>query len=118
MTQEGAKKHKDVIKAFCEGKQIQYYSETNERWTDILAPEFVFRTEYRVKPEPKLVPFDYSDAEKLIGKSVRHKDGKFVAVIINVSEDSICVGTLNRSFETLLRFYTFLDGSLCGKVVE
>lgn len=43
--------HKDVIIAFLEGKDVQYFSRKTLEWEDIDAPLFSVETEYRVKPE-------------------------------------------------------------------
>lgn len=52
MNKEGAKKHLEVIKAFAEGKQIQYSHCGSGPWLDISSPVFWPEHEYRVKPEP------------------------------------------------------------------
>ena len=44
-------KHKDVIIAFLEGKDVQYFSKTVEAWVDTTEPLFKAETEYRVKPK-------------------------------------------------------------------
>lgn len=44
-------KHKDVIIAFLEGKDVQYFSKNREAWVDTTEPLFKITMEYRVKPE-------------------------------------------------------------------
>lgn len=53
MTREGAIKHAEIIKAFVEGKTIQFWQLTRESWIDIENPTFDEDVRYRVKPEPR-----------------------------------------------------------------
>ncbi len=53
---EGFKKHKDIILAYIEGADIEYYNPTVKMWTEINEPGFFKTTKYRVKmvtPEKK-----------------------------------------------------------------
>jgi hypothetical protein len=52
MNREGLIKHWEIVKAYKEGKQIQYYSHTKNKWVDESNPEFFENLDYRVKPEP------------------------------------------------------------------
>ena len=48
-------KHADVIKAFADGKQIQFRYYNNQEWLDWdsdTCPTFLEYYQYRVKPEP------------------------------------------------------------------
>ena len=75
--------------------------------------------EYRIKPKSELIPFDFTDAEKLIGKVVKHKEGfSCVAVLLECNLQHICIGNDFEIYEVLLQDYTFLDGSPCGKLKE
>lgn len=48
-------KHCDIIKAWAEGDQIQYFSYANSGWVDLADyPIWDTRGEYRIKPEPDL----------------------------------------------------------------
>jgi len=73
---------------------------------------------YRIKPQPKLIPFDFSDAEKLIGKAVKRKSIEDESWMI-MSASSLTVRLFDEGrtdYKFLLNNYTFLDGSPCGKV--
>lgn len=107
-----------VMQAFVDGRQIEYYHTTKKSWIETSDPSWNWSlTDYRVKEEskqPKYVPFTFEDAEHLIGKPVKHKKDSWVEIITycNKNETSSCM------YEDLLRDYTFLDGSPCGKLKE
>lgn len=46
-------KHYDLIVAWAEGKQIQYYNAGCSNWHDIEHPNWGENTQYRIKPESK-----------------------------------------------------------------
>lgn len=112
-------KHAEFIKAFADGRDVEYYSESHKRW--ILVDDIVLFNldiEFRIKPEPKLIPFDFSYAEQLIGKVVKGKDTGRVILITEVSPIGVVVESANITFDFFLEKYTFLDGSPCGKEQE
>lgn len=117
MTRAELKKHWDVIKAYKEGKEIQYLNDNNV-WKDVDNPGFFTHYEYRIKPGLEYVPFDFSDAEYLIGKVVVPKDKKNITMILAVNNGLILTGYTWRDYKTLFDDYTFLDGSICGKIKE
>lgn len=110
-SKEQLKMHWKEIQAWADGKQIQYRIDDDCEWNDINDPAFFPDYEYRVKPEPILIPFDYSDAKFLIGKAIKHKTLNYVELIKFISDKFVC----DISFDNLLEYYTFLDGSPCGK---
>ena len=50
MTRESAIKHKEVIKAFIEGKDIEVMHEEDTIWSPDETPTFAYIHKYRVKP--------------------------------------------------------------------
>lgn len=46
-------KHYDLIVAWAEGKQIQYYEDLLSDWRDIDHPNWFENHQYRIKPESK-----------------------------------------------------------------
>jgi len=116
MTRECAKKWEKEIQAYADGKTIQAFF--NKEWKDNEEPAFLDCYEYRIKPEPKLIPYDFSDAEKLIGKVVKNKNDTYKCIIISVSKDCVYMNNNTYSFRELLENNTYLDGSPCGKVVD
>ena len=55
MTREEAKELLPIIKAFAEGKSVQFSDEGN--WCKTENPAFASGTMYRIKPEQKYRPF-------------------------------------------------------------
>lgn len=45
------RKHSNIIKAWADGHDIQYYAEDIKDWIDIKDPGFYDGTKYRVKPK-------------------------------------------------------------------
>lgn len=54
MTQAGAKKHSEVIYAFCDGETIQWRNRVDGEWYDDDKPSFSEQYEYRKKPKPRV----------------------------------------------------------------
>jgi hypothetical protein len=110
-------RHKAVILAFLEGREVQYQMTSGE-WVDDDSPTFLEISDYRIKPQPQLIPFDFSHAEMLIGKAVRNKDGKIVCVITDLTKSTVWMSNECKTYDELLSDYTFLDGTPCGKEVQ
>lgn len=63
VNREEAKKYLPLIEAYCKGKTIQCKGMNG--WFDVLNPDFNSAPEaYRVKPEPKYVPYNADTFEK------------------------------------------------------
>ena len=123
MTKELALKYSEVLKAYGEGKTIQAKSIMNNKWLDVTEPMFdFFRSEYRIKPEPKYVPFTFEDSKLFRDKWVYLKAQKTLTRIIHITDDSIRSVTIGTgddlSYSELLSLCTFEDGFPCGKLVE
>lgn len=95
LVKEDLKKWWKEIEAWVDGKKIQYRIHDESDWQDIDNPGFFTDTEYRVKPESEFVPFDYSDAEFLIGKTVKAKDGSLMGMVTWVGEITVVRVTEN-----------------------
>lgn len=113
MTREHVIKHWNEIQAFKDGKEIEM-RRNGEEWKLNRNPMFANDFEYRIKPEPELIPFDFSDAAFLIGKAVKHKTLNYVELIKFISDKFVG----DSSFNDLLKYYTFLDGAACGKIKQ
>lgn len=62
MTREEAKKLLPIIKAYSEGKKIEYFVDTKNDWDLITDPTFDDEpSKYRIKTEPKYRPFKNAD---------------------------------------------------------
>ena len=117
MKKEKAKKLSEILKAYSEGQTIQILK--NNEWVDVVGE--LYNTMYsfetlRIKPESRLVPFTFED--NLVGKIILTKGYK--TMILSQHETGIL--TVNTSFlidyDRLLNYYTFEDGSPCGRYVE
>lgn len=114
MTREGAIKHRDVILAYADGADIEYYDYGT--WRDTPAPQFDPRTEYRVKPKEEIIPMDFSDAERLISRNLRNKSRNFISTITAVDNEGAWINGSYSLFSELFKYYEFLDGSPIGKL--
>jgi hypothetical protein len=109
-------RHKEVILAYLEGKDVQI--KITNGWTEASEPSFNEGTDYRIKPQPQLIPFDFSDAEMLIGRAVKSKDGEIVSVITDLTRNTVWMSNACKNYDELLSNYTFLYGEPCGKEVQ
>lgn len=114
---ENARKSIDIAEAILQGKEIE--SKFGDTWIDCRDPLIGIAAAFiRVKPETKLVPFNFSDAESLIGKSVKLRDGSTFKTITFLNEQIVAFGGFECDYADLFKRYTFLDGSPCGKIKE
>lgn len=93
MTKQDAGKFWPIIKAYSEGKAVQF-NRMPGGWNDIDNPDFGGYVEsYRIKPEPKYVPFTFSDYSLLIGKFIKSKSihDPAIEIIIKVSRQGVTV---------------------------
>ena len=56
-------KHAELIKAWADGAEIEFWSKGLEKWVADLKPDWLTCCEYRVKPKPKpdVVLYAYSN---------------------------------------------------------
>lgn len=118
MTRERAKELLPIIQAYAEGKEIEYRKLIRrcENWYEITKPTWNDTTEYRIKPEPKYVPFTRND--DLLGERIENKFTHAVFMISGVTNEHIYVGPSFITYGELFNDYIFVDGSPCGKVVS
>lgn len=114
-----------IIKAFSEGKEIQYKS--NGSWYSAEDIVFIGETQrFRIKPEPKYRPF--KDAEECWAEMQKHqpfgwvkdkKDGYYVLITAVDNGDYMSLsGNSGWSFYSLMKDYTFTDDIPFGIKVE
>lgn len=110
-TKEEVKNFLPIMKAYIEGKQIQYLFD-DEGWRDVKNPQFTdHSSKYRIKPETKYRPFKNADEcleeiqkHQPIGWIKNDKDAYFSLTFIDNKTD------LNYQFYT----YKFVDGTPFG----
>lgn len=104
----------DVEMAYLEGSEIEYYHAGNKAWEPATPPLFDwYTTMYRVKPQPKMVPLDFTD--QLVGKVIVHNKTGTRYSIVRQTEDAISTWSHSIDYDDLMTDYTFLDGTICGK---
>ena len=127
MTREEAKELLPIIKAFADGKHIQWRNHC-KNWIDIderdgLNTEFPLSV-YRIKPEPKYRPF--KSQEECWNEMLKHQPFGWVknietgdlCNISNIYESEGCskvfLDTCAYTFSSLLNEFTFIDGTPFG----
>jgi hypothetical protein len=95
-------KHAELIKAWADGAEIQVFLSSENVWIDDNHPDWYFNSQYRIKPQPKIVKayMHYGHIEYLIEKS------DFKGQLVNQ-----CLFSTNNDMLKHLEF-TFTDGKL------
>ena len=113
-------KHKycELIKQWADGAKVQYlYFDGNINvWIDTNCPSWEPKFQFRIKPEPKYVPFTYETAlaNSLQKKAIRYKGSTEVVTILAFNTEYVFILDFTRPYKYLLEHYEFLDGSPCG----
>ena len=129
MTREEAKQLLPIIQAFAEGKAIESRCIKGYKslWYDDEDPSFDNDLEYRLKTEPKYLPF--ANAEECFAEMQKHqplgwvkdkKDGHYV-LITGVDDDTCGMsldGNAAWSLSGIMDLFTFADGVPFGVKVE
>ena len=134
MTREEAKELMPVIKAFAEGKEIQYRNSFNE-WIDIKKNEGLsfIKTplDYRIKPESKYRPFKAQEEcwnemlkHQPFGwlKSIRKQEKVHIGRVFEVKDFVLITLSINEGINNNSSYffneYTFADGTPFGIMEE
>lgn len=122
MTRDNAKALLPIIKAYSEGKIIQYRNKTFDIpvWTDVKICSFSEdASEYRIKLGPRYRPFN--DAEECWNEMLKHQPFGWIKAIgfnhyenIYGIKDKVEMNNYNLSYEDALHYYTFADGTPFG----
>ena len=129
-TREEVQKMLPIIKAYAEGKTIQFRAYDEDEWRDVkeLALNGSITGEYRIKPEPKYRPFKTQEEcwnEMLKHQpfgSLKSKDNEYFCLIGSVNKNvtitlAIEPGT-DYSCNYLFEHYIFSDGTPFGMIEE
>lgn len=114
-----------IIKAFSEGKEIQYKS--NGSWYSAEDIVFIGETQrFRIKPEPKYRPF--KDAEECWQEMQKHQpfgwvkskeDESRALITLIINERDIFINSIGGStMYELMEKFTFADGAVFGILEE
>lgn len=134
MTKEEARNFYPILQAFAEGKVIETRTDpstlkrkdTPNGWAEMKEIEYRNNTEYRIKPEVKFRPF--ANVEECWTEMKKHqpfgwvrdkKDGYYVLITAVDNGDYMSLsGNSGWSFYSLMKDYTFADGTPFGVKVE
>ena len=116
MNKERAKELLPIIEAFVNGKVIEYLFVGE--WRVATCPDWTPGVKYRIKQEPKLVPFTFEDKELLVDKWVVEKGYTAIDKIIRIANDGVLAGNKAITYSKLFHSYEFSDGSPCGKYIN
>lgn len=116
-----------IIKAFCEGKQIQFLFDEWKDVDEIGIREFLENPElYRIKPETKYRPF--KDAEECWKEMMKHqpfgwvmlKDTESGYYMLKGIASQVVIGFNETpfSYKKVFEDYVFADGTPFGVKVE
>ena len=128
MTREEAKELMPIMRAFAEGKTIEY-RELGGEWKEAHTPTWSSRLFYRIKPESKYRPF--KSMEECFDEMLKHHpfgwlkskmNGRFSCIGEVYGSDEfetvyIALSTsesLSRSSDSMFEQYTFYDGTTFG----
>ena len=119
MNKKRAKELLPIIEAFSNGKKIEY-SENNSIWYSASTPSWDDKRFYRIKPEPKLVPFTFEDNLLFRDKWIRSKSDKFPGMLKIISYNEVNVHTEFSAigYKYLLDEYVFDGNEPCGKLIN
>ena len=116
----------DLMQAYVDGKQIQFYSILENKWVDTIEPSWLQGNRYRIKPEPNYRPFKntkecWQEMQKHqpFGWIKDKEDGHYAMVTtVDVFYDDKnyikISGDHNWSFAETMNVYTFADGEPFG----
>lgn len=123
MTREEARNAAKVMKAYADGKDIEYKRRDDNLWLDVINnnPEFNWNhNNYRIKQEPTYRPF--KDKEECWAEMQKHQPfgwilDKYYGVYENLS--AVCSEKVFRegsdeTFDTIYHEVTFADGTPFG----
>lgn len=117
MKKEDAKKLIPIIEAYGNGRDVEWFD--GHVWQTGTYISFSDKPEnYRIKPEPKLVPFTFEDNLLFRDKWIRLKGKKPLCKFDNITEFGVRNNLGVASYSELFKNYEFEDGSVCGKLVN
>ena len=119
MTREEAKEWLPIIQAYAEGKTIECKNLSGS-WTEATCPSWANNIEYRIKPEPKYIPF--KNQEECWQEMLKHQPfgwirNKVNRAMIHISfalGGYVMLATENRGFSDVFDKFEFIDGTPFG----
>ena len=122
MTREEARKKAEIMLAYADGKEIEFYDAEYKTWASINEPLFDDCVDYyRVKKESKYRTFKDGDEcfeemkkHEPFGYIVNFDVGYYSVVYISEEGISFCNGIFKNYEEALNEGYRFTDGTPFG----
>lgn len=120
MTREEARKAAEVMMAYADGKDIEYFVDGFKGWEICAVPMFAWdRCKYRIKREPTYRPFKSKD--ECWNEMQKHQPfgwiyEKLSNAYININYiDSVCMCCDEDAYEynKVFEQFTFADGTPC-----
>lgn len=117
MTREETKERIDIMQAYVDGKEIEFYNGTNGQWETLSDVLWCSNTKYRVKPTLKYRPF--KSAEECWNEMLKHepfgwlRSNNCYAFVSRLSDNKMGICTNSGeivNFETAFRLFKFVDG--------
>ena len=115
----------NLMQAYVNGKQIQFFSILENKWVDTIDPSWSQFNRYRIKPEPNYRPF--RNAEECWQEMQKHQpfgwikdknDGHYSMVTtVDAAAGGKCISISGDHIWTLaetMKIFTFADGALFG----
>ena len=120
MTREEAGQFWPIIKAYSEGKQIEFYNPYEGGWVLIEAPDFSYSANsYRVKKEPVYRPF--KNANECWEEMKRHEPfgwfklpNGYLYSILHLTEGGVVLDDMFYCYSSALKEFVFTDGTPFG----
>ena len=113
----------EVMQAALAGKEIEYFGST-KTWIIATCPCWDWEDfDYRIKPENKQVPYDFSDAESLIGRKCKTKSSKYLGIIVWVDGYGVHFEGRNFDYDSFSKLLEIWNNTLnrwesCTKTVK
>ena len=119
----GIVKHFELVKAFAEGANIQFYD--CGEWQDVDSPVFDQTVKYRIKPK-EYRPLTINEAFNLMMANMiiynQNKKGRWTISSVYKNESVQLSDNYNATHHVTLKRlceqYTHVDGTPLGKVIE
>lgn len=129
MTKEDAKHFSEVLKAYSEGKNIQWSWKNCDSWNTIVEPwsfgSNIDKIKYRVKPEPKYRPYasaeEFLEAQKEHGPYIKSHGQYFRPIMVDGTKGIVIsdiTGPTLLFYPTILETKLWQDGHRCGILKE
>lgn len=113
----------EVMQAALAGKQIEFFG-TLKEGSLATSPCWDWdKYDYRIKPENKQVPYDFSDAENLIGRKCKTKSSKYLGIIVWVDDYGVHFKDRHFDYDSFSKLFEIWNNTLnrwesCTKTVK